>query len=121
MSAISQFYGNDIDASSNGSLMLVDGTDMTKQRILRRLMTNPGDYVHHTEYGAGLPRWIGMTLDVPKITANIRGQMLLEDGVAKTPEPAISVEEIPDGISCSISYTDADTGTTELLYFNVKA
>lgn len=124
-------WGDDIGVGSGGDLMVVDGAVRNQQRILRRLLTNPqainadgtitpGDYAQHPDYGAGLPQWVGALFDAAKIRALIRGQMLLESCVARTPEPKIDVQQIPEGISCTIQYTDATTGTSQTLSFNVN-
>lgn len=114
-------WGGDIAAGSNGDLMPVDGSTKTTQRILRRLMTNPGDYLDHPDYGAGLPQFVGRLVDIPKVRGLIRGQMLLDEAVARTPEPAITVSEIANGMACSIQYYDAVAKSTQTLSFNVTA
>ena len=121
MNDIDHFWGGDISASSGGGLMPVSGSQRGIERILRRLMTNPGDYPAHPEYGAGLPGKIGSTFDAPSAKELIRGQMLLEDAVAKTPEPTIDVQQISNGLACNIQYVDAATNTTKTLSFNVNA
>lgn len=89
----------------------------TDYRILRRLMTaprtdtSPGEYWCHPEYGAGLRQYIGQPLDVAKISALIKAQVLLEDGVAKSPAPVVTVtssasDEAAGGFSVSIQYTN---------------
>jgi hypothetical protein len=119
---LSHFMGGDLSVSATGDLQPVNGTLRGQQRILRRLLTNPGEYVFHPDYGAGLPRYIGRNADLAKITALIRGQILLEDAVAKTPAPVITVEllGVTGGISCSIQYTDAPSGQPVTLSFNVE-
>ena len=128
---INHLWGNDIAHGSAGDLSTVDGTERNQQRILRRLLTNPqainadgtvtpGDYAQHPDYGAGLPQYVGALFDAAKIRAKIRGQMLLEDCVMRSPEPVIDVQQIPEGISCSIQYTDATTKTAQTLSFNVN-
>src|SRR5574340_927824 len=114
-----QYFGSDLNASATGDLQPVDSTVRGQQRILRRLLTNPGDYLWHQDYGAGLPRIVGGMRDIPKIRALIRGQILLEDAVAKTPEPQIDVQEIQDGLMCTIIYVDAATNAPQTLSFNV--
>ena len=113
------YFGDDLRASPTGDLQPVDSTVMGQQRILRRLLTNPGTYIWHPEYGAGLARYIGALIDVPKIRALIRGQMLLEAVVAKTPEPVIDLQAIPEGLSAQIQYVDAATQTMQTLSFSV--
>lgn len=114
-----QYYSQDLSASATGDIQPVAGTTRTQQRILRRLLTNPGDYLWHQDYGAGLPRYIGETLNVPEITALIRGQILLEESVARFPEPVITIAEIAGGISCTIQYNDADLNAPQTLSFEV--
>lgn len=120
MNDIFQRYGSDITTSSTGDLQPVDGSERGQQRIIRRLLTNPGDYIFHPEYGAGLPAKIGDTVDIPNIRALIRGQMLLEESVAKIPEPQVTINAIPGGIGCVIRYADAQTKTPAVLSFNVN-
>jgi hypothetical protein len=132
MNDLAQFFGNDLSISPTGDLAPVSGITRGQQRILRRLLTNPAtvaqdgtttqaDYIWHPEYGAGLPQWIGRTVDIQKITAIIRGQILLEDSVAKKPAPMITVTPIANGLTCYIKYTDAQSNTPQSLSFNVKA
>lgn len=121
MQDLDHFIGGDLSQSVSGDFSAVAGSTRGQQRILRRLLTNPGDYIFQPDYGAGLPQWVGRTVDIPKIRALIRTQMLLEDVVAKTPEPVISVSEIPNGLSATIQYTDAQSLAPEVLSFNVTA
>ncbi|BDD93545.1 hypothetical protein PanNE5_29850 [Pandoraea sp. NE5] len=132
MSDLNHMWGSDLTVSASGDLQLVGGADQTQQRILRRLMTNPrgpavggtppepGDYIFHLDYGAGLPREVGRTLDAGRIRAKIRGQILREASVARRPAPVINVQAIASGVSVSIRYTDAATGQPATLSFNVN-
>jgi len=117
---INHYWGQDIVPASIGELGTANGTLRGQQRILRRLLTNPGDYVFHPGYGAGLPAKVGQTVDIPGIRALIRGQILLEDAVARTPIPQITVVEIPNGVSVTVNYTDASTGNPAVLSFSVN-
>jgi len=121
---LSQYSGSDLSPSYSGDLQLASGTERGQQRVLRRLLTNPGDYIFHPDYGAGLPQYIGQTLDSARLRALIRGQMLLEDSVAKTPTPVISVTPVSggavDSIAVAISYHDAVSGQAATLNFNLS-
>ncbi len=119
MKDLYHYVGNDLAASATGDLQTVDGAIKGQQRILRRLLTNPKSYIWHPEYGAGLPSYIGALIDLPKIRALIRGQMLLEAAVAKTPEPVIDLQVIPEGLSAQIQYVDAVTKQAQTLSFSV--
>lgn len=120
MQDLYHYIGSDLLVSATGDLQQTNPTQRGQQRILRRLLTNPDDYIFHPDYGAGLPQQVGQVTDIAKITALIRGQILLEDAVAKTPAPTIIVKPIPSGISVSIRYQDATTGQPSSLSFNVS-
>ncbi len=113
------YFSSDLQLSATGGLLPVDSVLESQQRILRRLMTNQGDYIWEPNYGAGLPRRIGSTLDVTEMTALIRSQMYLEDSVQQIPEPQITVLPIVNGIYISISYIEADSGKPATLSFDV--
>lgn len=118
----SHYWGGDLSSSLSptGDIAPASATLRGQQRILRRLLTNPGDYTFHPEYGAGLPAYIGSVATVDQITAVIRGQMLLEDAVARTPAPVITVTPIANGVSAQILYNDAQSGQPVTLSFNVS-
>lgn len=120
MKDLTHYVGDDLSLSPTGSLSPVEGIERGKQRILRRLITNPGDYVFHPEYGAGLGRYVGALMNIPETIANIRGQTLLEDCVAKKPAPVISVTPSNDTLSVNISYTDSASGEPVTLSFEVN-
>jgi hypothetical protein len=131
MNDVYHYFGDDLSASGSGDLQSVGSTIKGQQRILRRLLTNPReelpdgtilppDYIWQPEYGGGLPRFVGKTLDVPKIRARVRGQILLEDCAAKIPEPQISVSAISNGVNINIQYTDSVSKTIQALSFDVS-
>lgn len=113
------YIGGDISTSPTGDLRPSSATERGKQRILRRLMTNPGDYVFHPEYGAGLGQKVGQSVRPNEWKALILGQMLLEDVVAANPAPTVNLTIIDMGVTVDIKYTDATTGTPATLSFDV--
>lgn len=117
------YIGGDISASSAGGVSMATGTLRGQQRVLRRLLTNPGDYIFEPDYGAGLPQWIGRNADLAKLRALISGQMALEPSVAPNPAPQIDLSQIANadggGFAVAIAYTDATTGQPVTLSFNV--
>jgi hypothetical protein len=113
------FTGGDLDGSSTGDLRTPSGGERGKQRILRRLLTNPGDYVFHPEYGAGLGKKVGETVKPGEWKSLISGQMLLEESVSSQPPPVVRLALIEGGVSVSLAYTDAMTGSPETLSFDV--
>ena len=117
---ISHVFGEDLVVSANGDLLLADSVNLSNQRILRRLLTNPGDYIWHPTYGAGLPATIGMPVDVETVKAIIIAQIFLEETVMRTPQPVITVQSFPNGMFVQITYTEADSGQTVTLSFDVN-
>ncbi len=111
---------SDLSPSPIGDLQSVDGVTRGQQRILRRLLTSPGAYIWHPDYGAGLPALVGQTLDADTITAVIRNQLALEAAVAPQPAPVITVSPIANGVFVTIVYVDADSQTQATLAFNTN-
>ncbi len=113
------YFGSDLVLSATGDLLTASNLDESRQRVLRRLLTNQQDYLWQPLYGAGLPGDIGQPLDQPTLTALIKSQMYLEADVSHDPEPLVVLTEIPNGISAQITYTSVETGLPVLLNFDV--
>jgi phage baseplate assembly protein W len=113
-------WNADLTASAIGDIALVSGTAWSQQRVLRRLLTNPGDYIWQPNYGAGLGALVGQTIDILAIQALIRSQIFQEASVANVPEPSVTVSS-SDGntIWVDIRYVDATTGETQVLTFSI--
>lgn len=124
MNDISHVWGSDLAVSASGDLAVVSGSSLGQQRVLRRLLTNPGDYIWQLNYGAGLAAYVGSPANATLITATIRSQIFQESAVARTPEPVIDVQVSPAGslstIYADIRYTDSLTGETQVLTFSVN-
>ncbi len=118
---LAQWYGNDLSVGATGDLLPVDGIDRGRQRVLRRLLTNPGDYIWHPGYGAGLPLYVGQPAPAELIQAIVRQQIALEASVAKSPPATITVSPDPLGtLVVRIIYIDADTGQSVSLSFDIN-
>jgi hypothetical protein len=113
---ISQVIGSDLALGPTGDLAaVVDPTEGT-QRVLRRLLTNPGDYIWNLTYGAGLGSMVGSPASAPAIQGLITSQMLQEAAVAQSPLPQVSVSSDNNGtVYAYVTYADATTGTTQVL------
>ena len=125
---LNHLWGQDVVTSPTGDLGVVNEATRSQQRVIRRLLTNPldangpPDYALHPTYGAGLARYVGKATDAATLRALIRGQMLLEDSVARNPEPRITVTRPdPQTISVYIRYTVAGSGAPATLSFNVNS
>lgn len=115
-------YGSDLMVAAGGDAALATAEIAGQQRVLRRLLTNPGDYLWNPVYGAGIGQFVGQPLQVDRIRSVIRGQIFQEAAVARTPEPAIDIASDPTGIiAVSIRYVDATTAATQALSFTVGA
>jgi hypothetical protein len=114
------WWQQDLTILPNGDLLTVEGTIEGEQRVLRRLLTNAGDYIWHLEYGAGLPKYVGSPVVPDEVNAVILSQMMLEDAVAQQPLPQVDTTPIANGISTDIKYVDADTGKPVTLGFDVN-
>lgn len=116
--------GSDVQIAASGDYLTVEGAQKTRQRIMRRLFTNPGDYFWHPEFGAGIPRYVGRQLsnvDINQIKALCVSQILLESTVAKIPAPTVDINQLSlYVISITIGYTDAVTNKSEIITFNVS-
>ena len=118
-------WGSDLAISATGDIGAISGAILGQQRVLRRLLTNPGDYIWQLDYGAGLGRFIGQPINPLQIQAVIRSQIFKEAAVARQPEPIIDVEVAPGGstgtVYVYIRYVDADSNQTQVLSFSVSA
>lgn len=117
---VGHFWGSDLVLSGSGDLSRVDTAERSRERVLRRLLTNPGDYTYHPEYGGGLPAKIGSKLNAAEIAAIVRRQMRLEASVSQDPQPQIVVTEIVGGVSVSIRYAVLPDLTPASLSFSLS-
>jgi hypothetical protein len=115
MSDINHTFGGDLAASVSGDIEAVSGSALGQQRVLRRLLTNAGDYIWQLTYGAGLPSMIGLPVDAAAIAGLARSQIFLESAVARTPTPVIDVQAQSSIVSLQITYADATDTTTQAI------
>ena len=115
-------YGGDLLIGPGGDLASADATVLGQQRVLRRLLTNPGDYLWNPGYGAGLGQFVGQPANAARIRSVIRSQIFQESAVARQPEPVIEVQSDGGGtVTVLVSYADSNTGATQVLSFSVGA
>lgn len=120
MADLANEWGSDLSLSATGDLLLVTGPVASRERVLRRLLTNPGDDIWDLGYGAGLPRQIGETTLSATIEANVRRQLFEEQGVSQDPPPTVSVSPILGGMAVHVTYYDDVTGEPVALGFSVE-
>ena len=118
-------WGADLMVGVTGDISAASGALLGQQRVLRRLLTNPGEYIWQLDYGAGLARFIGQPVNPSQIRAVIRSQIFKEAAVSRQPEPIIDVQLAPGGASGTvyvhIRYVDAENSQTQVLSFAVSA
>ena len=120
MPDLSHEFGADLLAGPTGDLAVAEGAAQDRQRVLRRLLTNPGDYIWQPEYGAGLGRFVGSPAAPERIRAVVRSQIFREPAVARSPEPVVEVRsDGQGGVFVAIRYADAGSGETQSLGFSV--
>ncbi|CAH2606511.1 conserved protein of unknown function (plasmid) [Rhodovastum atsumiense] len=116
MADLAHTMGSDLSVGATGDLALSTGSQAGQERVLRRLLTNPTDYLWDLGYGAGLPAMVGQPANAQRIAAIARAQMRQEAAVASSPAPTVTVSAQDDGtVVASIRYVDADTGETQTL------
>lgn len=114
-------FGGDLAIGPTGDLAVVDGPALTQQRVLRRLLTNPGDYIWQLDYGAGLGQFVGQPGAPAAIAGVARTQLLREAGVAPSPPPVVTAVAASNGaVTASLSYSDAATAQVTSLSFSVQ-
>jgi hypothetical protein len=110
MSDAFHVFGSDLSLSPSGDVLLVSGTPYGEQRVLRRLLSNPGAYIWQITYGAGLPGFVGQANPQARVRAVARQQMRREAAVAQSPAPRVTTVANTSGtLTLSISYVDAQT------------
>ena len=108
-------WGADFSVGSTGDLALVTGSDMTNQRVCRRLLTNAGDYLWQLDYGGGLAQFVGAPANPSDIASVIGTQLALETAVSASPAPQVSVTVVDAAngyVVANIAYTDAASGSS---------
>ncbi len=119
MADLNHYIGNDLTVSNTGDLDVASGTLEGQQRVLRRLLTNPTDYIWHPDYGAAVPAEVGADGDQLRIQGVIRSQIFNEAAVSETPDPEITITAVSTGISSMIQYTDSTTGEAASISFDI--
>jgi hypothetical protein len=132
MSDIGHFWSSDLSIAANGDLAVADGDTLAQQELLRALMTNPQladsagnpiaspDYTWHADFGAGIPRRIGKTLNVSELRGRIQSTIKTIAGIATSPTPVVTVTPFNNGAAVTIQYADAVTGQVSTLSFDIN-
>ena len=116
MADLSQTWSGDLALTQSGDLTTASGPALGTQRVLRRLLTNPGAYLWHLDFGTGLAAWIGAPAAPAAIATAVRSQLFLDAAVAADPAPVIELQPGPAGaLYLSVRYADAETALPQTL------
>jgi len=114
--AISHVWGADLQIGPSGDLAQVSAPQLGQQRVLRRLLTSPLEYIWEPTYGGGLGGMVGQPADPQAIQGLILAQMQLESAVLQDPPPVVTVQGNAGGVVvATIQYVDASSGQTVTL------
>jgi hypothetical protein len=102
-------WGSDLVLGPRRDLLAVDGSEATRQRVLRRLLSNPTDLIFNPDYGAGLPSRIGELLETAALDGAVRAQMSAEAGVSQDPAPEVTTTPFSFGATVVVQYRDRNT------------
>jgi len=126
MIAISCDWNADLSLGPSGDISVVRVHACAQQRIIRRLLTNPGDYIWHVDYGAGLGSYVGDPYPRSSIKSLVLNQLTLESLVMMTPSIKIqtnqSSSDPPSTISITVQYqvVGAPTANSVVLELGTK-
>lgn len=115
-------WGQDLVLSSTNDLLVADGSTLSEQRIIRRLMTNALDYIWQPDYGAGIGSYVGQPLTDDSFDAiqnSILSNIFLENTVSQNPQPDILFQTIQTGLFVQINYTISPSLQPIVLTFSV--
>ena len=98
-------WGGDISVGAGGDIAVAPVQIEIQQRLIRRLLTNPGEYIWHTEYGAGLGTFVGEPCSPGLIESTILNQLQHEALVAMNPSPTVQTDQSLTGSFSTTSVT----------------
>lgn len=122
MAGLSHWRGSDLDTSANGNLLtLATGTDLGQQSVVRRMLSNEGDHIWFSDYGAGLPRFIGMPAEADRIRGAILKNAKRDEHINQRAKIEVTVTTDPGSGAtlAKLKYTDATTGQSSVASLNV--
>jgi hypothetical protein len=116
-------WGTDLSVGPSGDINVTPVQSNVQQRLVRRLLTNTGDYIWHTNYGAGLGGYVGQPYSPANIEGAIVNQLQLEPLLAATPAPTVQINQSATGpfasISVTVQYQIAGTSTENSVVLDI--
>jgi hypothetical protein len=125
--------GGDLVISPSGGILMATGWDQVRQRIMRRLFTNPelkladgevipADYIFDKDYGIGINQLIDELITstfLSNLTSRIKQGVMTDEGVDSTKDPLIEYFALNQGIYVQITVT-LTTGIQGQLVFEIQ-
>jgi hypothetical protein len=124
---------SDFLLTANGDIVAAEGWDEVRQRIERRIFTNPAaaqdngavipaDYIFDPEYGLGARAAVGNTFTqqmIAAFTQRIYEGVMVDQGVNNNVPPVITVKQVnPQNVEFSIQVTLA-TGLAQTILLSL--
>ena len=125
MMALAAGWGMDLQTGPTGDIAVLTGRTEIQYRMIRRLLTNPGDYIWHAKYGAGLGGYVGRPFSSQLIESTILYHIQHETLIASAPPPKITTDNGLDASFSTASVTiqyhtrDMPDGNAAVIGFNI--
>lgn len=103
MIAIVCEWGGDLAVGPSGDIAVAPVQAEAQLRIVRRLLTNPGEYIWHVHYGAGMGKYVGEPSSPSVIENDVLNQLQYENIIVASPSPSILVGQSLDGVFSATS------------------
>jgi hypothetical protein len=118
-------WGGDLLVGPTGDIGVAPIQNEAEQRIIRRLLTNPGDYIWHLTYGAGLGAYVGQPYSSKSVESTILTQIQSEPIVVSNPSPLVQIQQSlansTPATSVTIQYQIAGAGPLNSVAFTLGA
>lgn len=91
-------FTDDLQVTASGDYATVEGNAALKQAIKIRLMTSPGEYAIHPDFGCGISRWLkkrATQSDRDALRQTILDQLAQEERIQNVEE--VTVESFTSG------------------------
>lgn len=103
-----------LEVTANGDWATVEGREALRQSLIRRIITNPGEWATLPEFGVGARLYVKKR-DTPamrqELEERIRGQLLRDRRVASVDQ--VTVERLPEAAGLKIFIQVTPTGETQ--------
>ena len=93
MIALACDWQSDLSVGPTGDIAVLPVETEVQQRIVRRLLTSPGGYIWHIDYGAGLGNYVGQPYSKTLIEGTVLNQLQNEVLVETSPSPSVRISQ----------------------------